>query len=228
MRVRHTLRKYHIWLAWVVGVPLLIWTASGLFMASFPIETVRGERLIGEAPAISLTAPPVPPAIGPRPVASLTLAQQSGGTRWIVRYADGGARLADPATGRLLEPLTAADAAQVVTARYTGTAKLASVSRTSAARPPIDLRRPVSSWQVSMDDGTRFYVDAATGEILARRTALWRIFDFMWGLHIMDLQTREDINNPWLIGFAALSLLSLLIALVLLPMAVWKRRRNPA
>ena len=40
-----------------------------------------------------------------------------------------------------------------------------------------------------------------TGEIAARRTAWWRFYDFMWGLHIMDLQTREDAHNPWLIGF---------------------------
>ena len=227
MKLRHSLRRYHIWLGWLVGVPLLIWTVSGLFMAAFPIETVRGEHLIGEAPALSLAAPPAPPQIGPRPVASLSLEPRPGGARWIVRYADGGARLADPATGRLLAPLTAADAVRIVEARYTGDAKLASVDRTSAEDPPLELRRPIEAWRISMEDGARFYVDARTGEILARRTGLWRAFDIMWGLHIMDLQTREDINNPWLIGFGALAVLSLLMALVLLPLAVWKRKRRP-
>ena len=225
MKVRHTLRRYHIWLAWLVGVPLLIWTASGLFMAAFPIETVRGEHLIGEAPALSLSTPPVPPRIGPRPVASLALEQRPDGARWIVRYADGGARLADPGTGRLLGPVTGAEAVRIVEARYKGDAKLAAVDRTSADKPPLELRRNIDAWRVSMDDGARFYVNADTGEIMARRTGLWRMFDIMWGLHIMDLQTREDINNPWLVGFAALSVVSLLMALVLLPLAVWKRRR---
>ena len=226
MRLRHSLRRYHVWLAWLVGVPLLIWTASGLFMAAFPIETVRGEQLIGEAPALSLAAPPVPPVIGPRPVASLSLETRPDGARWIVRYADGGARLADPATGRLLGPLTAPEAVRIVEARYTGSAKLASVDRTPAESPPLELRRPVEAWRVSMDDGARFYVDTRTGEILARRTGLWRVYDFMWGLHIMDLQTRDDINNGWLVASAALALLSVLMALVLLPLAVWKRKRR--
>lgn len=224
MSVRTPLRRIHIWLGWLVGVPLLIWTASGLFMASQPIETVRGEHLVGEAPALSLATPPVPPQIGPRPVKSLTLEQQPGGAIWLIRYADGGGRRAYPATGILLPPLDAAGAAAIVRSRYTGHSTIAAVDKTSADKPPLDLRRKTESFRVTFRDGTRFYVDAATGEILARRTSLWRVYDFMWGLHIMDLQTREDINNWWLIGFAALSLLSILMALILLPLSVRKRR----
>lgn len=225
MRVRYTLRRVHIWLGWLVGIPLLIWTGSGLFMSAVPIETVRGEHLVREAPSLSVTTPPVPPQIGPRPVASLTLEQRHDGAKWVIRYMDGGARLADPGTGRLLPPLTAADAARAVEARYAGTARIAAIDRTSAEAPPIDLRRPVESWRVSFEDGTRFYVNAATGELIARRTPLWRVYDFLWGLHIMDLDTRDDFNNGWLIGFAAFSLLSVLMALVLLPMALGKKRR---
>lgn len=225
MRVRYNLRRFHIWLGWLVGIPLLIWTASGLFMAAAPIETVRGEHLITPAPPLSVASPPIAPQIGPRPVASLILEQRHDGARWVVRYADGGTRLADPATGRLLPPLTAADAVRAVEARYAGAARIVSVDRTSAEAPPLDLRRPVESWRVSFDDGTRFYVNAATGEILARRTSLWRIYDFLWGLHIMDLDARDDFNNGWLIGFAALSLLSVLMAIVLLPMTLGKKRR---
>lgn len=224
MRLRGVLRRYHVWLGWVVGLPLLLWTASGLFMASQPIGTIRGERLLAEAPPLVPAAPPVPPAIGPRPVASLTLLPVGRDARWVVRYRDGGARLADPATGRLLPPLTAADAATILRARYQGEAAIAAVERTKAEAPPIDLRRPIESWRVVMDNGERFYIDAATGEIVARRTARWRIYDFFWGLHIMDLDAREDINNGWLLGFGAVSLAAILMALILLPMTVRRRR----
>ena len=44
----------------------------------------------------------------------------------------------------------------------------------------------------------------ATGELLALCTDQWRLYDLMWGLHIMDPQTREDTNNPFVIGFGAL------------------------
>lgn len=224
MRTRQRLRRRHIWLGWIVGLPFLAWTVSGLVMVARPIEAVRGEDLIGEAPALPAGLAAVPPAIGPRPLASLRLETRPEGPRWILKYADGAGRLADARSGLLLPQLAAADAARIVEARYKGTARIAAVDRTSAESPPLDLRRKVAAWRVTMSDGTRFYLDAATGDILARRTRWWRFYDLMWGIHIMDLKTREDAHNPLLIGFAGVSLVTTLLALILLPMASRRRR----
>ena len=76
-----------------------------------------------------------------------------------------------------------------------------------------------------MDDGTHFYVDAGSGEVVARRTRFWRLYDFMWGLHIMDLQGRNETNNPWVVSFSLLALVMTLMALVLLPLATRKGSR---
>ena len=54
------------------------------------------------------------------------------------------------------------------------------------------------------------YLDPWTGDLLARRTDRWRIFDFLWMLHIMDFDTRDDFNHP-LLQIAAL--LGLIVAL---------------
>ena len=102
----------------------------------------------------------------------------------------------------------------------------AGVTRTDAAHPPLDLRRPTPTWAVQMSDGTRFYVDAGSGEVVARRTRWWRFYDWMWGLHIMDLKTREDTHNPWVIGFRILALASTLMALILLPMTLGRGRNG--
>ena len=75
-----------------------------------------------------------------------------------------------------------------------------------------------------MSDGTNIYVDAQTGAIVAVRTRWWRIFDWMRGLHIMSLKGREDTNHPLLIGFGGLALLTVLLALVLLPLSSRRRR----
>jgi hypothetical protein len=226
MRYRNLLRRWHIWLGWIIGIPFLLWTVSGLVMVAKPIEEVRGEGLLGEAPGLPSGFVPVPPAIGPRPVSTLKLEQRAEGPRWIVTYGDGASRLADAATGRLLPPLAAADAARAVEARYAGTAKVTGVDRISGDKPPIEFRRPVDAWRVTMSDGTGFYVGAATGEILARRTGWWRIYDFMWGLHIMDLATREDAHNPLLIGFGIVSLVTTILAVALLPMTLRRRRKK--
>ncbi|HYE29461.1 MAG TPA: PepSY domain-containing protein [Allosphingosinicella sp.] len=226
VRIRQRLRRWHIWLGWAVGLPFLAWTVSGLVMVARPIEIVRGENLLAEAPALASGLVPRPPAIGPRPVASLRLESRPDGPKWLVRYADGASRLADGRTGRLLPKLAAADAARLVEARYKGPSRIAAVDRIAAEAPPLDFRRKVEAWRVTMADGTRFYLDAATGEILARRTGWWRFYDLMWGIHIMDLKTREDAHNPLLIGFALLSLTTVLLAVLLLPGTLRRRRRR--
>ena len=224
--MRQQLRRIHIWLGWVVGIPLLIWTVSGLIMVAFPIETVRGEHLLSEPRPVALAAPAVVPPTGPRPVLSLGLEQRAVGPRWLVRFADGEVRMADTATGRVLPSLSGPEAVAEVQARYQGEARVTGVDRTSAEDPPVELRRPIEAWRVTMTDGTRFYVNAATGEIAARRTALWRFYDFMWGLHIMDPVGRDDFNNIWVRIFSFIGAVSVVLGLILLPMTIRRRRRR--
>ena len=73
--------------------------------------------------------------------------------------------------------------------------------------------------KADFDDGTHVFIDADSGALLAVRTAQWRWFDFMWGLHIMDLQTREDTHHPILIVMAAFAGIGTILGLVLLPLA---------
>jgi hypothetical protein len=79
-----------------------------------------------------------------------------------------------------------------------------------------------------LSDGTHFYVDAGSGEVVARRTRWWRFYDWMWGLHIMDLEGREYSHNPWVVGFGLAALASTLLALALLPLTLRRRRASSA
>lgn len=206
-----SLHKWHIWLGWLIGVPLILWTASGLFMVARPIEEVRGEHFRA-APIMLAVSRPVAPALGPRLVEKLTLEQRFNGPVWIIQYQGGDMRRASPSTGALLPKVSAAEAASLAASYYVGTAKQKSVRQFSAENAPLDLRKMRPSWQVDYADGTRLYVDADTGSMLALRTDQWRLYDVMWGLHIMDLQGREDSHHPILIGFAAIALIALLLA----------------
>lgn len=51
-------------------------------------------------------------------------------------------------------------------------------------------------------------MDATTGSVGARRNGLWRAYDFLWALHIMDYGGHENFNTPWLVSFAALGVLT--------------------
>lgn len=230
MTFRANLRRWHMWLGWLVIVPMLFWTISGFVMVARPNAEVRGTALLRDPAPLMLAAPPVAPSLEGLSVARLTLEPRAAGPRWVVRLAGypPRSRLADPATGRLLGPYGAAEAQREILSRYTGKARVAAVTRVDPANPPIELNRPLDAWQIRMDDGTHFYVDAGSGEVVARRTRFWRVYDFMWGLHIMDLQGRKETNNPWVVTFALLALVMTLMALVLLPLATRKGSRiNP-
>jgi hypothetical protein len=223
-RTMRRFARWHIWLGWLAGVPLLLWTLSGLVMVAKPIEEVRGEHLrrtIAPAPlpaGTSVTIPPVANTVLPVVEASV----QVEGGRIITRltFSDDSVRRF-AADGRPLPPLGADEAKALVARHIIGGDKFASVRLTSEDDPPLDFRRPIAAWQVTLADGTRIYVGRDSGEIAAVRTRWWRVFDFMWGLHIMDLQTREDTHHPLLIGFAALALLSTILGITLL----FRRRR---
>ena len=58
------------------------------------------------------------------------------------------------------------------------------------------------------------------------RTGWWRFYDFMWGLHIMDPAGREDTHNPWVVTFALVSLATVILALILLPMTIRRRKER--
>lgn len=223
-----TLYKWHVWLGWLVGVPLILWTMSGLFMVASPIEEVRGEHLRAKAAAIAPLAP-VAPLLEGRAVEKLTLEQRAGGPVWVIRYADGGERRADPASGQLLPRPGATEVRALAEGYYSGQSAVETIRLFPAEREPFELRRGRPAWQVGLKDGTNLYIDAESGSLLAVRTPQWRLFDFMWGLHIMDLQTREDTSHPILIGFAALALASLLMAFwLLIARQKRKSKRNGA
>ena len=202
MTLRRTLRRWHVWLGWVVGVPLLLWTVSGLVMVVKSDDEVRGVALLAPLGPVRLQALAVLPSeVAGLPLAKVSLEQRVAGPRWIIEVTDGPTRLADPVTGRLLSPVGAAEATAELRARYRGTATVAAVTRTDPAHPPLELRRPITAWQIRMSNGTHFYIDASTGAIVATRTRWWRFYDLMWGLHIMDPSGREDTHHPLLIGF---------------------------
>lgn len=227
MSIRRKLRTYHVWLGWLVGIPILLWTLSGVVMVIKPIEEVRGAHLLAEAPPVRLDGIAVPPAVAGVPLQSLTLEPRAAGPRWVAKLPSGGSRLADPSTGRWLSPLSAADAADEVLARYRGGSQIKGVRRVDRASVPLEFRRDVPAWQVEMRDGVRFYIDAGSGQILATRTPWWRFYDLMWGFHIMDLKTREDMHNPLVVSFGIAALAMAFLALALLPMTIRRRRLKP-
>ena len=208
--------KWHIWLGWLVGVPIVMWMATGLFMAAKPIEQVRGEHLRVEQAIEPLILPGSALAGEEFPIREMRVVMHNGQAVAILTGMDGSVRRVDMQSGSALPALTANDARLLVAERIKGGEKVKSVRSFEANEVPFDFRRPIPVWQVALEGGTNVYVGRETGQIEAVRTRWWRGFDFMWGLHIMDLSEREDTSHPILILFAALGLLGSLLGSILM------------
>jgi hypothetical protein len=59
------------------------------------------------------------------------------------------------------------------------------------------------------------YQDPFSGEIVAIRSAQWRIWDLMWGFHIMDWVDRDNIDNILLKIFSFIALFTSISGVIL-------------
>lgn len=209
------LMRWHVWLGWLTVIPLFLWTASGVVMVIRPIEDVRGTTLRTD-PLPLPQATYRQPAVLPPGTERLELVMRPDRAVWVAHGADGARRGFDGASGAPLPPVDAALARRIAAATLRTPAPVAQVQRFAADANPLDLRAGRPAWRVEGEDGTRVYVDADTGGVLAVRTRFWRLFDFAWGLHILDPAGRKDSSHPLLIGAAVFSLLGVVIGAILL------------
>ena len=227
--------KIHKWLALLMAIQILFWFVSGLFFAAVPIERVRSEHAKAEA-----AAAPVPFGLAADGLLRLGSAGVTGERIEIrvllnrpvalITPREGRPRLYDLATGRPASPIPMSVAARIAEADHAGEARAARVERVTENSP--EYRGPLPAWRVDFDDGANrsLYVAADTGVVAARRSTLWRVYDFLWSLHIMDFKNHEDFNSPLLIVATALGLIVVIAGIVMFPsrlgLTAWLRRRR--
>ena len=201
-------------------------------MSVLPIERVRGEHLVARdsvtpltsaqqlaSPANVLRAAPGAvrelryTSLLDQPVAELTLV-------------DGTVRLHDARSARPLPRIDGPVAVKVARAAYRGPGS-PSATVSDMRTPSTEFRGKLPVWRIEFEDAekTRVFVSPESGRIVAVRTGTWRLYDFFWGLHIMDWKNHEDFNTPWMIAFAAGGLTLAIAGVVLLYMR-WPRRRR--
>ena len=74
---------------------------------------------------------------------------------------------------------------------------------------------PIYKVKTNSTDNSNVYVDVMSGKIVAIRSDSWRVWDFLWGAHIIDYRERDNINNILLKIFSVLALLSSLSGIAL-------------
>jgi hypothetical protein len=223
-RTARLVASVHKWLGLIVGAQLVVWTATGLFFASFHIIDVRGEKLVhspGHAGKIDVSRVRLSTidalnAVAEDQPAQVTLKLLAGDPVYEVR-ADIGVFIVSAETGSVLSPLSEDLAREVATEAWAGDGALQSMELLEAAPHESGLLGQVWAAHFAGDGHPILYVAAANGETSLPRTDLWRAYDFLWSLHIMDWgPARENFNTPWMVAAALLGLSTVLFGVVLL------------
>ncbi len=211
MNPKLMIRKTHRWLAIIIGIQLLFWTISGAYFSLVHIKTVRGEDRSQSRPSPALSAdtallsPAQIIAASDNPVHRLSLQNSSKGQPVYALYNTGMyggkhpyARV-DARSGEKLPFLDAKQAQEKALQDYTRPAQVQSVNWIKE-NPPSEYKGPLPVWRVMLDDArqTHLYISPVDGQVLARRNNWWRTFDFLWMLHILDFDQRENFNNTLL------------------------------
>jgi uncharacterized iron-regulated membrane protein len=241
-------RKLHRWLGLLMALQIIAWMVSGLYFSIFPIEVIRGEHLtkkVSKLTTAGLEGLITPDAawsvisesqmneVSPEQIGLISAMDQT----WYRVTAKGPemsfTRLVNARTGELLDFLDKEDVRKIARQRLIGEGVMSGIELVESAEPDSEIRgRQLPIWKVSFSEpeNLSLYIDGWTGDLVTRRTTRWRIFDFLWMLHIMDFDERDDFNTPLLQIAAALGLLVALSGVIFWAMTtrVFRSRRKTA
>ncbi len=231
MRLHIAARKTHKWLGLFIGLQVVIWSLSGLYMTVVHIDTIHGDHLIRQPSPRSV---PVADLVDPITVAAANDAQTVR-LAWLrdqpvyIVKGEAGEGAFDARTGSAVRQPTEAEIRKLASAIYTGYEAIRSAELITDIPGEIRGRQP-PLWRVEFDHWNKptLYLSPVTGELLSRRHELWRIFDFVWMLHIMDYDERENVNNLLLRVFTWGAVLMALSGIWLLFYSFHRKKKKAA
>ena len=220
--MRNIVRNTHKYLSFFISLQLFLWTISGIYFAFNKIELVRGEqfRLIESFP---INFDEV--KFSRSDVQQVKAINRLGEIIFVVSGSKGIEYL--DAFGTPVNKLNKNEVFEIVSS--SSTLKPIDLEEITESSKGSEFRgRDLPIYKVtSLNDNDKkinLYLNIFSGEITAVRSLQWRIWDLMWGFHIMDWQTREKINNIFLRIFSILALVSSISGILLFFKVDYKSR----
>lgn len=221
-------RWLHKWVGLLLGIQLVLWIGGGLLMASLDIDDVHGDHLRHpQSLALPATRYQYPiheiltaHNINPKQVAFISIGEEP-----VYKVIGESTAYFSAIDGRAMPTLDASAIKAIAVSLFTRSEGVHQAEMLQSlpmeARP---LKPPMWRVDFSDSDNTSFYLHPISGELQRVRSDIWRLFDFVWMLHIMDYDTRDNFNHPLLIGFAGSALIFTFTGLVLLYQQLISRR----
>ncbi len=226
------IRKSHRWLGVILGVQFLFWTVGGLYFSWSNMDEVHGDTQKAH----------IQPIGGDVRLAHLDkilqklkqkdtvnyifdtrLIQISGTPIYQIHYSkehDRGKKiqLANAISGELRGILSKSEAVEIAQQNFIDDAKIKHVEYLTATNGHHEYREsPLPAFAITFDhpSNTTVYVSTELGTVQKFRNNKWRIFDFLWMMHTMDYQTRDNLSNWLLRAFSIFGLLTISTGLIL-------------
>ena len=197
MKTNKFIRSLHRYLSIFIAIQLLLWTVSGIYFAFNKIELIRGEQYR------------LPTNVEYRIFDRL-------GQQIIASNKEGNIVYRTYPEGNLLEKLSVEEA-KLIASIKTSLEPVSAILLTESL-PGSEYRGrslPIYQITTTSKDDTNIYLDPLSGDVLAIRSDSWRMWDFLWSLHIMDYDQRDNINNFLLRIFSILALVSSISGILL-------------
>lgn len=129
-----------------------------------------------------------------------------------------GIQLASAETGELRAPLDEKEAVRIAKSNLKDPVQLDKVEYLTSAGSHHEYRgKPLPAWAVtfSKPDNCTVYISSELGTFQSIRHNQWRVFDFLWMLHTMDYQGRDNFGNILLKAFSIFGIFTILSGFIL-------------
>ena len=235
------IRRTHRYLGILLGIQFLFWTIGGLYFSWTNIDEVHGDFEKKKAPLIAANIPMISPAAAIDSlrssqkidsIISLQLIEILGKPHYQLRSVNASAThaeghdheppasifLVDAASGQLRPPLTEQESIELAKRRFNGTPAVKSVEYLQNTNGHHEYREsPLPAYAIHFDHpaSVTVYVSTELGTVQKFRNNKWRVFDFLWMLHTMDYQSRDDFGNILLRAFSIFGLLTVVSGFLL-------------
>ncbi len=220
--MRNIVRNTHKYLSFFISVQLFLWTVSGIYFAFNKIELVRGEQYrLTESFPINFDEV----KFSRSDVQHVKAINRLDEVIFVLRGSNGIEYL--DAFGTPVNKLNKSEIFEIVSS--SSTLKPIDLEEITESSRGSEFRgRDLPLYKVTSlndkDKKINLYLNVFSGEITAVRSLQWRIWDLMWGFHIMDWQTRDKINNIFLQIFSILALVSSISGIMLFFKVDYKSR----
>lgn len=217
---KHYIRKTHRYLGIFIGIQFLFWTLGGLYFSWTNIKEIRGENLRKKDEVLNVSTNLISPKIVLDEIAKtkdistvqkIQIVEIFNEPFYEIKFHQE-TILASAITGKIRLNISEDEAKKIALESLNEPQNIKQISylTTENVGGHHEYReKPLPAWAVTFEDNLTIYLSAENGQIGAFRTNQWRIYDFLWMLHTMDYQERDNVNNYLLRGVSILGILTI-------------------